>query len=88
MKKIVPFLLLIYVFSCSKEPDCDCGIVEGSRTDFPDGTIESQVYYLDIRNECSSRNVQEDVQVTQRVYNEYGISLGERICNISGKRLN
>ena len=80
MKKIVPFILLIFVLSCSKEPDCDCGIVEGSRIDFPDGTIESQVYYLDIRNDCTG-NIREDVSVTERIYNDFGISLGERICN-------
>lgn len=29
-----------------------------------------------------------DVEVTERVYDDFGISLGERICDISGKRLN
>ena len=87
MRNIVPLLIFVFIASCSKAPDCDCGIVEGSRVDFPDGTIESEVYYLDIRNECTS-SILTDIEVTQRVHTEYGISLGERICNISGKRLN
>ena len=79
MKKIIPLLIFVFLASCSKE-DCDCGIVEGSRIDFPDGSIENQVYYLDIRNDCTG-NIREDVSVTERVYSEYAISLGERICN-------
>ena len=80
MKKIVPFLLLVFVLSCSREPNCDCGIVEGSRVDFPDGSIENQVYYLDIRNDCTG-NIREDVAVTERIYLDYATDLGDRICN-------
>ena len=79
MKKIIPLLIFVFLASCSKE-NCDCGIVEGSRVDFPDGTLESQVFYLDIRNDCTG-NIREDVSVTERIYDDFGISLGERICN-------
>lgn len=88
MNKIVPFILLVFILSCSKEPDCDCGIVEGSRVDFPDGTIESEIWFLDIKNECTG-NIATDVQVPFSVYRSYTFgATTQRICNISGKRLN
>lgn len=88
MKKIVPFLLLVFVLSCSKEPNCDCGIVEGSRVDFPDGAVESEIWFLDIRNECTGI-ISTDVQVPFSVYRSYTFdATTQRICDISEKRLN
>ena len=88
MKKVFPILIFVFLASCSKGSDCNCGIVEGSRVDsIDDGTTESKVYYLDIENECTC-SILTDIEVTKSVYDEYGTSSGERICNVSGKQLN
>ena len=88
MRRIVPILIFVLITSCSKAPDCDCGTVEGSRVDFPDGSIESEIWFLDIRNECTG-SILTDIEVTERVYNQYAFEIDtQRICNISGKRLN
>ena len=88
MKKVFPILIFVFLASCSKGSDCNCGIVEGSRVDsIDDGTTESKVYYLDIENECTG-SILTDIEVTKSVYDEYGTSSGERICNVSGKQLN
>lgn len=70
MKKIVTILIYVLIASCSREPDCDCGTVVGSRVDFPDGTVESEVWFLDIENECTG-NITSDVQVTFSVCRSY-----------------
>ena len=92
MKKVFPILIFVFLASCSKGSDCNWGIVEGSRVDSiddgtTDGTTESKVYYLDIENECTG-SILTDIEVTKSVYDEYGTSSGERICNVSGKQLN
>ncbi|MGB1043929.1 MAG: hypothetical protein ACPGYU_02165 [Flavobacteriaceae bacterium] len=88
MRKIVPILFFVILASCSKAPDCDCGTVEGSRVDFPDGTVESEIWFLDIRNECTG-SILTDIQVEFNVYRSYTFdATTQRICNISEKRLN
>ena len=88
MKKIVAILIYVLIACCSREPDCDCGTVVGSRVDFPDGTVESEIWFLDIRNECMG-NITSDVQVTFSVYRSYTFNATtQKICNISEKRLN
>ena len=86
MRNIVPLLIFVFIASCSKAPDWDCGIVEGSRVKFLDANNPN--YFLDIRNECTS-SLLTDIEVTERVYNQYAFEIDtQRICNISGKRLN
>ena len=77
MRKIVPILLFVLITSCSKS-DCDCGIVEGARTEY-DGI--SSLYYLNVRLGCTGANLT-DIDVTESIYNEYG-KVGYRICDIN-----
>lgn len=83
---IVPILIYILIAFCSREPDCDCGTVVGSREIYLD-----EIYLLDIRNECTGK-IAANIEVTERVYNEFSLGIldidTQRICNISEKRLN
>ena len=77
MRKIVPILISFFLTSCSKS-DCDCGIVEGAKTEY-DGI--SSLYYLDVRLGCTGA-ILTDIDVTESIYNEYG-KVGYRICDIN-----
>ena len=75
MKKIVPFILLVFVLSCSKREPCDCGPV----TD--ESYIRGDAYFLQLFCDGENGNSRIDVLVSESVYlsNVNNIN-GIRVC--------
>jgi hypothetical protein len=62
MKKIVSFLLLVFILSCSKREACDCGTV----TD--ESYIRGDAYFLQLNCQGENGTGRIDVLVSESVY--------------------
>jgi len=69
MKKIIIILAIAALFGCTKEKNCNCGIVVGDN-------VKNQIFYLDVKNNCSKNK--RTFQVDEKEWMDAHI--GSEVC--------